>query len=423
MMSKKHIFSQLALVAVCAGSVSVASAQLTLDSPINAGPSVIITGSSSIAGTPVELFVNDVSQGSTVSDGTTGDFDFQVPVAENDEVHVTASVVWNFNNDGDAEGWYSGTDGSDPDTITVQNGYITYTNTNTDANITFAYDNPVLSSSIQRVAEIRYRINSAGWNSSAQSSFYQTSGGSFINFGAIQPLQSLGQGQFTTAVFSLDRDQLTGNDNGWTAGDIVQLVWGSNNYALNDSIDIDYIRLTEYFDFHFNNDGDTMSFFASDTTVVEDGLLKQTSNTDSNNPFITYSVFGMLDTSYFTVAEFAVSDLDTVSTGPINLFTFQALGNTAGFPVAGYQQTYNNDGTPQTAFIDLSGAATFGINYQDNPTVTLNSGSTLQTFFGQTGDSVEVDYFRLRPAGTLSPSGTELVGPAVANVHDWQTFE
>jgi len=92
------------------------STQLSLDAPVQAGDSVTITGTGAPEGEGIWVELWRVPAGSSraeplqsvPADGF-GDYSFEgVSVAEGDQLFVTLSRSWQFETDGDAEGWDGG---------------------------------------------------------------------------------------------------------------------------------------------------------------------------------------------------------------------------------------------------------------------------------------------------------------------------
>ncbi|MGF1571960.1 MAG: hypothetical protein ACFCU1_02705 [Sumerlaeia bacterium] len=147
--------------------------------------------------------------------------------------------------------------------------------------------------------------------------------------------------------------------------------------------------------------------------VVSGGVLSVTATAGSASTILIYPVFGYVNTSEYGFLEASIRS----SVGG-NGFTFNYLSGPGVFAGSGYVNApYGNTGVFNSAFIDLSTPASFGNNWQ-SANATLNNGATFQPFFGVTaGDSVEVDYIRIR-RGPVSGPSAPITATAGTSVYD-----
>jgi hypothetical protein len=388
--------------------------------PVNAGTGVSVTGINASVNGPVELFVNGVSQGNTLADGS-GNFTFSgIDLVENDELHATASQVWNFNTDADLEGWIVASGSSDNGTVA---GGIWTITTDSTGNLTLDLidgGNPVVfDTNVTRVFEIRFRAT--GYTPSPPSTVIFNPG-SGAQFGPDwNPTSSP---NFQTSHVDMTANNVGVSTSFTSTGSSTQLGIGSNGWAAGNTLEVDYIRMTEMYDWEFNFDNDLENFSplgANASTVVAGGSLTVESNAPGVNPGLAYNIFGGVDTTYFNTLDARVSA--ATSADPNNIFQWGYL-QFPGFTPGGYQATYSDDGMQQDVSINLTTTATFGPNWGDAFATLNNAGGTIQALFAPVAnDTATIDYIRLRPSSALGPSATILAGPPLLSVESWEAYE
>lgn len=408
-------------------AASVSTAAITLD-PVTAGASVSVTGSGASANGPVELWVNNVSQGSLQADGS-GNFTFSgLNIADGDVLVATASQVWNFNTDGDAEGWFSPND-----TLVIAGGKLTLTEAGADNNITFALggDNILHDQDLARVIEIRYSLNTAPSGNGifltgfAGADTVSGGGDDTFPFG-----QSWNAGNMDTSgnmvTFTQDYQTLDSGSRQplWDTENCIQIGFGMNLVAAGAVMEIDSIRMAESFDWDFRADNDAMGWTAGpgcSALTVAGGTLTYSNTTASVNAYINRP-FQMLDSTVFTVLETRV-DRQTGQAGQLEYFQWL---DSAGFSDNdSYQFLYTDGSGFEVNTIDLTNAAgsiVANTDWGQNPTTLNNFGGTYSSHFPPTANEVTVvDYIRLRPAVVYGPSAA-VTATASAGVENWEMF-
>jgi len=409
MISKRLSAMGLTLIATLS-LASIAPATIVINptsAPAVAAPT-IVSGTGAKANGPVELYVNGLSRGSVTANGS-GNFTFpSTLIASTDVLRATASQVWNFNTNGDAEGWVSISASS-----VVSGGILTATTT-AAGNVTMNFDPAgatpaIIDTALTRVFEIRYRITGS-YTGGGDTVIYDP--GSGFQFGpSWNPAVSA---SFTTSVIDLTNG--AGN-NYISTGTSLQLAPGLNGMGAGTTLEIDYIRLTEYIDFGFNNDGDTMNLtpIGGSLTVVG-GVAQLTNTTAGTNAFLT-GPFSQIDTNYFNRFR---TRIDAGPTIDPNLMTFQYLAS--GFLGGGYNVNWDPiSGTNVATNIDLTTAPTFGVLWGSVGTLNRGDGFFSPMFPNTAGELAKIDFIRLTPATTFGPSAPVTVTLG-SQVSDWMTY-
>jgi hypothetical protein len=400
---------------------AVLPAQITLNVPAS-GTGVSVSGTGASADGPVELFVNGVSQGDTLA-GPTGAFTFSgIDLAENDELYATASQVWNFNTDADLEGWSVASGAADNGTVA---GGVWTVTTDATGNLTLNLVDGgggavLFDTNVTRVFEMRFRAT--GYTPSPPSTVIFDPGTGFQFGPDWNPNSSV---DFQTVHVDMSSNNLGASTTYTSTGESIQLAVGSNGWVAGNTLEVDYIRMTEMYDWEFNFDNETENFSPIANTVtpltVASGSLTVEATAAASNPGITYNIFGGVDSTHFNTLDARVSA--ATSADPNNIFQWGYL-QFPGFTPGGYQAVYADDGTAQDISIDLTATATFGPDWTGGFATLNNAGGTVQGLFANNiGESASIDYIRLRPAGALGPSATVLAGPASMAVESWQNYE
>lgn len=425
--SLRSALASLAFAGVLAGS----AAALTITGPVAPGTGVTISGTGATANGPVELFINGASQGSVAADGS-GAFSFTANVTAGDELQVAASQVWNFNTDGDFESWFVPTDDA-----AVAGGVLTATETSGDGNITIALgtgDDPVgvLDAALTRVAEVRLRVTSTSYDPSApggQTFFYMV-GPSFPgDMRDLNPVLDNTNGEWRTVVVDLSIDYAAGtSNNGWTTDPINQLVIGGNGFSNGDTVEIDYIRLVEYFDWDFKNDGDFMGFTPNpDTTAsVTGGELIMTNNIAATNAWVEQR-FANLDSTYFDTLATRVLRDATVSPN-LEFWNWldtpgYAENNSAQWGVPADGTTYDEVVTDLPSLPPNTDTPPTPNSWGELPT-TLNAFTqTYSPMYPDTAnETARIDYIRLMPSNPVGPSAVVTVD-GTASAENWEQYD
>lgn len=401
-------------VVLAAALASPAFAVMSLD-PISSGTGVTITGSGAKANGPVELYKNGISQGWVAADGS-GNFSFAgIDVTTGDEFHTTASQVWNFNTDGDAEGWAVAAGG----TGAVASGVWTVTFTDTGVppadNITLNLvdgGNPVIiDTDLTRVFEIRYRINGTFASSTSTAIFDPGSG---FQFGPTWQLTGV-TGQWVTSM--VDFTITGGVDNTYTStGSSIQLAPGANGFGVGSTLEVDYIRVAEAINWGFDNDGDFMNWVAdaNTTAAVAGGNLSLTNNIAGTNAKIS-GQFSEIRTSHFNELVVGIDANPTISP---NLIDWQYFGSGPAYAGGGFQTGWTPvPGTVVETVVDLTGTPLFGSTWSGYAALNAPAGGFQPMFPQNASETALVDYIRLQPAGAFGPSPAVT---AVSTVTDWE---
>lgn len=377
---------------VALAAMSAQAQSINLNTP-NEGTSVTVTGFGSYPQGPVEIFVNGASAGTTYA-AVDGTFALSgVALNEGDVLQAYQQHTWNFNTDGDAEGW-TAADGS----INVSGGNLDFTINNVGGtpDLTVAFPTAHAAENI-KVLEIRL-TNGGGGSGPAM---FMWNGSGFV--GGQQVFMPASMAAPQTIVFVMT-DNLVGHTAGQFLANAI-LRFNTGGYANGDTISIDYIRMREYADWHFDNDGDAMEWsgfsgLSGAGIAVTGGNLVYDNATAGTNAFIAYK-FMNINTSVFTTLETRV-DRDTGQAGQLEYFQWL---DGAGYSDADSAQWFFTDGAGfQTIVTDLT-ANDWGI--PSGPATLNNFGGTYSSHYPPTAnETTTIDYIRLRPAAYYGPSGT-----------------
>jgi hypothetical protein len=252
----RHLLALLAL----AVAPAVASAALVIN-PVGAPDTpaaTLITGSGARANGPVELFVNGVSQGSVQADGD-GNWSITADIKADDVLLAEPNQVWNFNTDGDSEGWASPTE-----SYAVAGGLMTITEDNEENinnNGTFFLPGSFIIDPSLPVIEIGYRTIAQPFQGIVLTT---TDTGDPENpdpdpFGP-QWVPLGGTEGFVADVIDLTKKDLVTLNPDYPAGVTGGVGFGFNGFAFGETFEIDYIRMRETLRFHFPYDNDSMGW-------------------------------------------------------------------------------------------------------------------------------------------------------------------
>jgi hypothetical protein len=298
------------------------SARLVLDGPIHPGSDRTVTGSGApdLPGIFVELWrrVRGSARAESVASAAVeegGVFAFEgVEVGDGDRFHVTLSRSWNFDNDGDFEGWDKVISWDSLPEVAGGVMRMRIADGNFDGvRDPFVMTNFDYNPSFYRVVEIRLR-NHAQMASANMAVYWGSPWAERISFHRSRvPVDMAG---FQTLMIPLGLDEVRVNPPPVERG--VDGLWhqGSLNDALridpidgllpgDESLDgtlieIDWIRIREDFRMDFEADGDFACISSAvDVAAIDvvDGFLTYRS---AGNPEIGCDLeVGLLDTSYF----------------------------------------------------------------------------------------------------------------------------
>lgn len=368
-----------------------AQPQIQMDAVLADAAPTTVSGTGSYPMSMVEIFQNDASVG-CVQAAADGTFELGgLTVAEGDTFYAQQQQSWYFDTDGDLEGW---TDNQNLN-VTVAGGTLSATvqDASWSALQNLAQDLVGAPTESLKVLEVRMEYTSAAvnWNVGANV------GGS-MNY---HPMNVYPGGGYKTYVWPL-----LGNHPGYTTGSGEQLWWLSFAFntagaAIGDVVNIDYIRVREYVDYHFDNDGDTMQWVAhsgfSGGLTVANGTLSGAADGGAwgSDQIALYSTpWCTMDSSVYTVLELA-----TASDGAgLNqeLFEFQDGGG-FGVPSGNFVNNVSYTAGTQVNTFDLTANG-----WGDNPPVTNTYVMGHHTF--SNGENFVVDYIRFRPTTYYGPS-------------------
>lgn len=409
-----------------------AQAALVVDVP-GFGSGISITGSGAPAHGFVEVFVNGITRGSTYADHD-GIWSLDgVNISAGDKIFATASVVWNFNTDFDTEGW-----SSFDCTLEVQGGILKAT-IDSDGDPQIYVNTPNIPPANYRILQMRVKNTTSFPNIQV---FFQNSGGFNETTNCNTTPWKYSKSEFDTLNFGLDMklDEAFANQSSYATGGVIRSLridpFGSEG-NLGQTIEIDFIRLTEYISFEFNNNGefdylmnqhpqlydiDPASFLVNggrlNMTVrdVNEGSLAPDSVFDPS--FNTGGPLGdildwQINSDWFTHMD--IGGQWTAATNPNNYDMFWNDNRAAytdppyldGWAVNGNNARsvdFTMDGSYQKVSFEITNspaAATWGgadgpVWYQPLRIDPIQTGSD--------GDTVSIDYIRLRTANPFGPS-------------------
>ncbi len=381
----------------------LAAQSLVLDG-IGVGPAVTVTGGGGPSSASVELFRNGISAGST-STTAGGQFSFgNVATALGDIFETGAGQVWNFNTNGNAEGWNGGGDAS-----VVSGGIWKQTETANGSDMTLnLYGDNVIKTKA-RALEIRMRFQGGG--SRQASLILQTAGPNGIAGGGddvqsfiLNTVTLQNQTEYQTLVFDLGVDH-AGMPTCWVNGQApIQLSLYIPNTNIGNTVEVDSIRLTESLRWNFDSNGDLSEWQgnANTTLTATNGLLKM--QAAAGGSVAAFRPFRNIGSSYFTQLE---TRFRQVTTQRPNLISWSYVSNPAAYSGGGFQINGTPaDGNFQTLNVDLAGTPTYGNPWGAGDAATMNTPSDAVTvmFANAAGNFTEVDYIHLHPAVRYGPS-------------------
>lgn len=371
---------------------------------IGVGPAVTVTGGGGPPSASVELFRNGTSVGST-STSAAGQFSFSnVTTALNDNFEVGAGQVWNFNANGNTEGWNGG-----GDTSVVSGGVWKQTETANGSDMTLNLYGDNVIRTRARALEIRMRFKGSG--SRQASLILQTAGANGIAGGGddvqsfiLNTVTLQNQPDYQTLVFDLGVDH-SGAPTCWVTGQApIQLSLYIPSTNIGNTVEVDSIRLTESLSWNFDSSGDLSEWQGNANTSLSAsaGLLKM--QAAAGGTVAAFRPFRNIGSSYFTQLE---TRFRQVTTQQPNLISWAYVSNPAAYNSGGFQI----NGTPadenfQTLNVDLTGTPTYGNLWGAGGGATMNVPLDAFTsmFANAAGDFTEVDYVRLHPAVRYGPS-------------------
>ena len=390
---------RLLLPSLCLAALlhSQLPAQSLFLDPIGTGPAVTVTGGGGPPASSVELFKNGSSAGS-FSTSAGGQFSIpNIASTSGDLFQVSAGQVWNFNANGNSEGWNTAGDNS-----TVSGGVWQVTNSSgTDITLQQFTSGAFLGKF--RAMEIRMRYVGASPPNAGSIQVVSANGNSWI----LNTFNLQAGAAFQTFVFDLGTDA-GGNPTAWIdpsapAGINIYLP----NVGTNHVLEIDSIRLTESLNWEFDGAGNFAEWVAGANTAISNtgsGVLRTTSTAVNSNLFIARP-FRVIGSTHFTQLE---TRLRQSTTQQPNLIQWNYLSNPLAYNGGGFQVAgLAADGNFQIINVNLSGTPTFGNNWGAGGGATLNvpGNNAFQTLFASaSGQFTEIDYIRLHPAVRYGPS-------------------
>jgi len=374
--------------------------------PIGVGASVTVTGSGGPVSSSVELFKNGLSVGYT-STTASGLFSFSnIATSLNDQFQTGLGQVWNFNTNGNTEGWSVGADTS---LVTAGTWKQTETANGSDMSVNIYGDGQIKTKG--RALEIRMRFQGSGTR--AASLLMQSAGPNGIAGGGddgsstiLNTVSLANTANFQTYVFDLGINH-AGASTCWIDGTpAINLNLYIPATSIGDSIEIDSIRITESMQWNFDSASDLAEWTAAANTTLSNtggGVLRTTSAAANASVSMTRP-FRNVGSGFFNKLE---TRLRQVTTQVPNLIQWNYLSNPAGYGNGGFQLAGTlANGSFQTLNIDLAGAPTFGNTWGLGSGATLNVGTgAFQSLFANAiADFSEIDYIRLHPASRFGPS-------------------
>ena len=405
-------------VALCAAAfAAAANAQIVIDPVSTAGAVVPVTGRGVNANGYVELFVNDASRGSVQADAT-GVWSKTVGLSFGDVLTAIPARVWNFNADGDAEGWFS------PNNSPVVTGGVLNVTQSAGAgsNLTLAFNGTgLVDPNVLRVLEIGYRYAGAV----APPGVVLTNSN---NGGPLGPSWTPTPAPSPSAGFRSDLVDLSATwgvnqsvtpNLGWT-GTVNQIGFGFNGASAGNTFALDFVRLRETFRFDFPYDGDTQGMSPgpnSTITGVADGVLSAGTQTTNSSISIEPS-FQNINPNVYSVYNAKMIQNSDAALQPVQItgvgfYHNGWTGYAPGFAQSAvYPASYGN---PVVATINLA-----GVSEWNQPQVAINLGNDLM-YAPQATDSVQVDYIEFAPATVIGDAAPVTVGGIVIPVAATET--
>ncbi len=405
-------------VALCAAAFAApANAQIVIDPVSTAGAVVPVTGRGVNASGYVELFVNGASRGSVQADAA-GAWSKTVGLSFGDVLTAIPARVWNFNADGDAEGWFS------PNNSPVVTGGVLNVTQSAGAgsNLTLAFNGTgLVDPNVLRVLEIGYRYAGAV----APPGVVLTNSN---NGGPLGPSWTPTPAPSPSAGFRSDLVDLSATwgvnqsvtpNLGWT-GTVNQIGFGFNGASAGNTFALDFVRLRETFRFDFPYDGDTQGMSPgpnSTITGVADGVLSAGTQTTNSSISIEPS-FQNINPNVYSVYNAKMIQNSDAALQPVQItgvgfYHNGWTGYAPGFAQSAvYPASYGN---PVVATINLA-----GVSEWNQPQVAINLGNDLM-YAPQATDSVQVDYIEFAPATVIGDAAPVTVGGIVIPVAATET--
>ena len=396
---------------------AAANAQIVIDPVSTAGAVVPVTGRGVNASGYVELFVNGASRGSVQADAA-GAWSKTVGLSFGDVLTAIPARVWNFNADGDAEGWFS------PNNSPVVTGGVLNVTQSAGAgsNLTLAFNGTgLVDPNVLRVLEIGYRYAGAV----APPGVVLTNSN---NGGPLGPSWTPTPAPSPSAGFRSDLVDLSATwgvnqsvtpNLGWT-GTVNQIGFGFNGASAGNTFALDFVRLRETFRFDFPYDGDTQGMSPgpnSTITGVADGVLSAGTQTTNSSISIEPS-FQNINPNVYSVYNAKMIQNSDAALQPVQItgvgfYHNGWTGYAPGFAQSAvYPASYGN---PVVATINLA-----GVSEWNQPQVAINLGNDLM-YAPQATDSVQVDYIEFAPATVIGDAAPVTVGGIVIPVAATET--
>jgi hypothetical protein len=176
--------------------------------------------------------------------------------------------------------------------------------------------------------------------------------------------------------------------------------------AIGESIEIDSIRLTEFFDWNFSSAGDLAEWQGNARTMLNagsPGLLRLEST--ASGSIAMSRPFRNIGSGYFNRLR---ARYRVVTANQPNLFGWNYFSNPANYGTGGFQTQISANGSFDDVSLNLSVTPLYGNTWGAGGAATLNfSQEAFSAFFASAaGEFAEVDYICLSPATTYGPSAT-----------------
>ncbi len=419
------------MAADCSGNlIEAGGPSLQITSPLSSGTQNI-SGIGSYPYSQVELIRNGNVEATTQADQAGGFNFWNITLSSGDEVHLQQQETFDFGNGSSgSDGWFntntgaanlSFNNGIANLTINSPNGYAALANTSLGhSNGNFPSAGTGHPSASLRVLEVRLR------NPGTTNRIYIGT-----NDGVTGPPQSYvpmdispNSNQYITYQFPL-----TNNPGG-------KLPVGSRNFWLlllpqgatsGDTISFDYIRVREYLDYHFENNGDLMGWwalngFSSGLNVINGSLNATTSG--GSNRLAMYMPPTDIDTQYFNTFEVGVQNSAPGAFQDILEWADRAGTGFGASPPNYNTVSYSANGNYQVLTHDLIDGAN-GLTWGAHPTSKTFIYSPADG--ASSGSSVSIDYLRMRSKHYYGPSAVTTVNGSRSEVpetslEDWWIY-
>ena len=393
-----------AVIAALLAAASSAYAQTLVLDPIGVGASVTVSGSGGPPASSIELFKNGVSVGSVTTTGT-GLFSIpNISAAASDAFQVQAGQVWNFNVNGNIESWNA----LAGDASVVTNGIWKQTNSvGTDMSVNLYGDNLIRTRA--RVLEVKLRYVGSG--NRTGSVIMQTAGTNGVAGGGDDVSSTIANTftlasntNFQTLVFDLGMDH-TGTPTCWTNGSVpINLSLYIPSTAIGDTVEVDYIRLTESMKWEFDSTGDVSEWAGNPNTTLlatNTGTLRL--RAAGVGTVAMSRPFRILGSTNFVTLQTRFRQV--TATQP-NLLQWNYFSKPSSFGTGGKQFSTLGNGVFQTLTTNLTGTPLYGNTWTNGGGATLNASQEAYVglYANLANEYVEVDYIRLLPAAPYGPS-------------------